>query len=64
MASAPPLSEGQQIMLPGGKVLKETGHIQILYGNIAEEGSVAKITGRFDATRQPKILLICIHIFC
>ena len=45
VASVPPLSEGQDIVLPGGKVLKETGHIQILYGNIAEEGSVAKITG-------------------
>lgn len=26
--------------------IKETGHIRILYGNIASEGSVAKITGK------------------
>jgi dihydroxy-acid dehydratase len=26
--------------------IKQTGHIQILYGNLAEQGSVAKITGK------------------
>ena len=28
------------------KPIKPTGHIRILYGNLAEEGSVAKITGK------------------
>ena len=28
------------------KPIKSTGHIRILYGNLAEEGSVAKITGK------------------
>ena len=28
------------------KPIKESGHIQVLYGNIAPEGSVAKITGK------------------
>ena len=28
------------------KPIKTTGHIRILYGNLAEEGSVAKITGK------------------
>lgn len=38
--------EDQNIIRPINKPLKETGHIQILYGNIAEKGSVAKITGK------------------
>ncbi|AQK51595.1 Dihydroxy-acid dehydratase chloroplastic [Zea mays] len=42
----PPLSEGQQIIRPLDNPIKPTGHIQILYGNLAPEGSVAKITGK------------------
>ncbi|CAL5418299.1 unnamed protein product [Camellia sinensis] len=38
------LSEGQQVIRPLTNPIKETGHIQILYGNLAPEGSVAKIT--------------------
>ncbi len=34
------------ILYPISNPIKETGHIQILYGNLAEEGSVAKITGK------------------
>lgn len=41
-----PLQEGQQIIRPFSSPIKETGHLQILYGNLAEEGSVAKITGK------------------
>ncbi len=40
------LSEGQDIIYPIDKPIKATGHIQILYGNLASEGSVAKITGK------------------
>ncbi len=36
----------QNIIRPLEKPLKETGHLQILYGNLAEKGSVAKITGK------------------
>jgi dihydroxy-acid dehydratase len=36
----------QTIIRPVEKPLKATGHIQILYGNLAEKGSVAKITGK------------------
>jgi dihydroxy-acid dehydratase len=32
--------------MPIENPIKETGHIQILYGNLAPEGSVAKITGK------------------
>ncbi|KAK9284871.1 hypothetical protein L1049_024051 [Liquidambar formosana] len=42
----PSLAEGQQIIRPLENPIKKTGHIQILYGNLAPEGSVAKITGK------------------
>ncbi len=38
--------EKQKIILPLEAPLKATGHLQILYGNLAEGGSVAKITGK------------------
>jgi dihydroxy-acid dehydratase len=34
------------IVKPLNEPLKKTGHLQILYGNLAPEGSVAKITGK------------------
>jgi dihydroxy-acid dehydratase len=45
-ADAPDLAEGQQIIKPLSSPIKPQGHIQILYGNLATEGSVAKITGK------------------
>ncbi|CAH1453016.1 unnamed protein product [Lactuca virosa] len=42
----PSLSEGQQIIKTPENPIKKTGHLQILYGNLAPEGSVAKITGK------------------
>ncbi|CAJ2643702.1 unnamed protein product [Trifolium pratense] len=42
----PPLSKGQEIIRPIENPIKKTAHIQILYGNLAPEGSVAKITGK------------------
>lgn len=36
----------QKIILPVETPVKATGHLQILYGNLAEGGSVAKITGK------------------
>lgn len=36
----------QNIIVPLEQPLKQTGHIQILYGNLAEQGAVAKITGK------------------
>lgn len=38
--------EKQDIIVPIEKPIKKTGHLQILYGNLAEKGSVAKITGK------------------
>jgi len=46
----------QKIVMPLETPLKATGHLQILYGNLAEGGSVAKITGkegeRFEGTAR------------
>jgi dihydroxy-acid dehydratase len=36
----------QQIIRPLENAIKGTGHLQILYGNLATEGSVAKISGK------------------
>ncbi|MBO9618378.1 MAG: dihydroxy-acid dehydratase [Niabella sp.] len=38
--------ETQDIIYPLENPLKATGHLQILYGNLAEKGSVAKISGK------------------
>ena len=38
--------ETQKILYPIERPIKPTGHLQILYGNLAEGGSVAKITGK------------------
>jgi dihydroxy-acid dehydratase len=38
--------ETQKIIFPLETPLKATGHLQILYGNLAEKGSVAKISGK------------------
>ncbi|ACU59416.1 dihydroxy-acid dehydratase [Chitinophaga pinensis] len=47
LESVPDLEfEGQDIVVPVEKPIKATGHIQMLYGNLAELGSVAKITGK------------------
>ena len=40
------LTEGQKIIHPVHQAIKKNGHIQILYGNLAEQGAVAKITGK------------------
>ncbi|MFT3742269.1 MAG: dihydroxy-acid dehydratase [Gammaproteobacteria bacterium] len=42
----PALSEGQPIIHPLDHPLKANGHLQILYGNLAPRGAVAKITGK------------------
>ena len=45
-ADVAPLSENQSVIQPLSNPVKPQGHIQILYGNLAEGGSVAKITGK------------------
>jgi dihydroxy-acid dehydratase len=46
LSEVPSLIEGQKVIVPLETPLKDSGHIQILYGNLAERGSVAKITGK------------------
>jgi len=46
LALVPDLHDGQQVVFEIEKALKATGNIQILYGNIATEGCVAKISGK------------------
>lgn len=57
VATAPDLNfEEQKIIMPLETPLKATGHLQILYGNLATGGSVAKISGkegeRFEGTAR------------
>lgn len=42
----PDLDEKQKIVAPVDQPIKKTGHLNVLYGNLAPEGSVAKITGK------------------
>ena len=37
--------ENQDVIFPTDKALKSSGNIQIIYGNLATEGAVAKISG-------------------
>ena len=46
LADLPGLSEGQEVLRPLDNPIKETGHIQIMRGNLAPDGAVAKITGK------------------
>ncbi len=46
LADLPGLADGQEIIFPLDKPIKTSGHIQILKGNLAPGGAVAKITGK------------------
>jgi dihydroxy-acid dehydratase len=46
LADLPGLAAGQQVVHALTDPIKETGHIQILRGSLAPEGSVAKLTGK------------------
>jgi dihydroxy-acid dehydratase len=50
VAALPGLLEEQSVIRPVSNPIKKTGHLQILYGNLSPEGSVAKITGK-EGTR-------------
>jgi dihydroxy-acid dehydratase len=41
-----PYAEGQQIVRPLSDPIKKDSHLVVLYGNLAPEGAVAKITGK------------------
>ena len=46
LAKLPGLKAGQNVIMPLEKPVKASGHIQILKGNLAPGGAVAKITGK------------------
>jgi dihydroxy-acid dehydratase len=46
LAELPGLKAGQDVFMSLDNPIKQTGHIQILKGNLAPGGSVAKITGK------------------
>ena len=57
LAKAKPYRKGQKIIQPLSKPIKKDSHLRILYGNLAPEGGVAKITGKeglsFTGTARP-----------
>ncbi|MDH5503094.1 MAG: dihydroxy-acid dehydratase [Acidimicrobiia bacterium] len=57
IAGLPGLAEGQSVVQAWDSPIKETGHLQMLFGTLAPEGSVAKITGKeglfFDGPAKP-----------
>jgi dihydroxy-acid dehydratase len=46
LAALPGLTSGQPIVRPLSDPIKASGHIQVLRGNLAPQGAVAKITGK------------------
>lgn len=46
LLDAKDIGEDQDVIRPVEKPIKPTGHLRMLYGNLAEEGCVAKITGK------------------
>ena len=44
-----PYPDGQKIILPISTPVKDSSHLRVLYGNLAPEGAVAKITGKEGA---------------
>ena len=68
LASVKPIAPDNPIVMPLEKPIKETGHLQILYGNISPEGSVAKITGKeglvFEGTAKVSFFLFfCLYLY-
>lgn len=59
LADEPDLDfETQKIIFPIETPIKATGHLQILYGNLAPTGAVAKITGK-EGERFEGIAKVC-----
>ncbi|MEO0576443.1 MAG: dihydroxy-acid dehydratase [Pseudomonadota bacterium] len=46
LADVAPYPDGQDIVMPLSTPLKEDSHLVVLYGNLAPEGAVAKISGK------------------
>tara|TARA_Y100000385_G_scaffold33007_1_gene30971 strand:- start:22988 stop:24667 length:1680 start_codon:yes stop_codon:yes gene_type:complete len=46
LADVEDLKAGQKVIMPTEAPIKTSGHLRMLYGNLAADGSVAKITGK------------------
>jgi len=46
LLDVPDLTEGQDVIKPLEEPIKQTGHLRIMFGNLAKDGCVAKITGK------------------
>jgi dihydroxy-acid dehydratase len=57
LSKLPSLKSGQDVVRPWNDPIKKTGHIQILRGNLAPLGSVAKITGKEGLKFKGKALV-------
>jgi len=57
LAKVKPYRKGQKIVQPLSKPIKTDSHLVVMYGNLAPEGGVAKITGKegmsFTGTAKP-----------
>ncbi|MEW7290588.1 dihydroxy-acid dehydratase [Aquimarina sp. 2304DJ70-9] len=54
LLDVPDLTEGQDVIKPLENPIKKTGHLRIMFGNLAEDGCVAKITGKEGLRFQGK----------
>ncbi|WP_025739603.1 dihydroxy-acid dehydratase [Aquimarina pacifica] len=54
LLEVPDLDEGQDVIKPLENPIKATGHLRIMFGNLAEDGCVAKITGKEGLRFQGK----------
>ena len=57
LAKSKPYRKGQKIVRPLSRPIKKSSHLVVMYGNLAPEGGVAKITGKegmnFTGTAKP-----------
>ncbi len=54
LLEVPDLTEGQDVIKPLEDPIKQTGHLRIMFGNLADDGCVAKITGKEGLRFQGK----------
>ena len=57
LESVGPYPDGQDVVMPIDRPIKADSHLRILYGNLAPEGSVAKISGKEGHTFRGKAIV-------
>ncbi|NCX42085.1 MAG: dihydroxy-acid dehydratase, partial [Proteobacteria bacterium] len=58
LSNVKPYADNQNIIRSFEKPIKSTSHLRILYGNLASEGAVAKITGKEGTSFEGKARVI------